>query len=321
MKYISDYYKIIEKEIFNLNLPNSPEKLYNPIAYMLNIGGKRIRPILVLVAHQLYNPNFKKSLKAALAIEVFHNFTLIHDDIMDKAPLRRGVITVHEKWDKNIAILSGDVMLVESYKLLMSVDDNNLRSILQVFNKAATEVCEGQQMDMDFETRNDVSIEEYLKMIEYKTSVLLAASLKIGAINGGATKKQANLLYEFGRNMGIAFQLQDDLLDAFGDPHKFGKRVGGDIIANKKTFLYLMALEKASKHQKLDLIKLYSALNNTQKEVDLVKNIFIDLEIPSETKKLIQSFHKKALKTLNLIQSENKNPLIEFSNKLIQRNS
>ena len=321
MKSISDYYKIIEKEISNLNLPNSPEKLYDPIEYILKIGGKRIRPILVLAAHQLYNPNFKNSLKAALAIEVFHNFTLMHDDIMDQAPLRRGSVTIHEKWGENIAILSGDVMLVESYKLLMSVDDNNLRSILCVFNKAATEVCEGQQMDMDFETRDDVSIEEYLKMIEYKTSVLLAASLKIGAINGGASKKQSNLLYEFGKNMGIAFQLQDDLLDAFGDPYKFGKQVGGDIIANKKTFLYLKALEKASEHQKLDLIKLYSEKNNSQKKVELVKNIFLDLEIPLCTKKLIQSYHKKALKTFNLIQSENKNPLIDFFDKLIQRNS
>ena len=237
MKTLQELQILIKKELNTINFPNKPKNLYDPIKYVLDIGGKRMRPILTLMAHQLFNSEIEKSVKAAVAIEVFHNFTLLHDDIMDEAPLRRGVKTVHEKWDKNSAILSGDTMLVQSYNLLMSVEDTYLREVLNTFNKAAKEVCEGQQLDMDFENREDVSILEYLKMIEYKTSVLLAASLKIGAINGGATIEEANHVYEFGKNMGIAFQLKDDLLDAYGDPGNFGKQIGGDIISNKKTYL------------------------------------------------------------------------------------
>ena len=229
MKSIPELHDIIENELSLLNYPNYPANLYKPIKYVLNIGGKRMRPILMLLSHQLFSSNINKSIKSALAIEVFHNFTLLHDDIMDKAPLRRGVETVHEKWDVNTAILSGDTMLVQSYELLSEVEDSNLREVLEVFNKAAREVCEGQQWDMDFENREDVTISDYLKMIEYKTSVLLAAALKIGAINGGASKEEAENMYQFGVNMGVAFQLKDDLLDAFGNPENFGKQVGGDI--------------------------------------------------------------------------------------------
>ena len=278
-----------------------------------------MRPILTLMAHQLFNSDLEKSVKAAVAIEVFHNFTLLHDDIMDEAPLRRGVKTVHEKWDKNSAILSGDTMLVQSYNLLMSVEDTYLREVLNTFNKAAKEVCEGQQWDMDFENREDVSILEYLKMIEYKTSVLLAASLKIGAINGGATIAEANHVYEFGKNMGIAFQLKDDLLDAYGDPGNFGKQIGGDIISNKKTYLYLKALELADEEQKLKLIHYFSNNYQSDQKVESVKKIFNNLDIASQTTILMKEYHKKAISHLDSINSGAKKPLYTFSELLLER--
>ena len=296
-----------------------PKNLYDPIKYILDIGGKRMRPILTLMGHQLFNSDIEKSLKAAVAIEIFHNFTLLHDDIMDEAPLRRGVKTVHEKWDKNSAILSGDTMLVQSFNLLMSVEDAYLREVLSTFNKAAIEVCEGQRWDIDFENKADVSIKEYLKMIEYKTSVLLAASLKIGAINGGATTKEANHLYEFGKNMGIAFQLKDDLLDAFGDPGNFGKQIGGDIITNKKTYLYLKALELADEKQKTKLIQYFSDNSERNQKVESVKKIFNNLGIPLHTTKLMKEYHKKAIYHLDSIDSDAKKPLYTFSEMLLDR--
>lgn len=319
MRSLQDLHEIVEKEIRKINFPTNPENLYSPIKYVLNIGGKRMRPILTLMAHQLFHSEINKSVKLAMAIEVFHNFTLLHDDIMDEAPLRRGVKTVHEKWNRNTAILSGDTMLVQSYDLLMSVEDCYLREILETFNTAAKQVCEGQQMDMDFESRDDVSISEYLRMIEYKTSVLLAASLKIGAINGGATTEEADHIYEFGKNMGIAFQLKDDLLDAFGDPGNFGKQVGGDIIANKKTYLFLRSLELADEEQKTNLIHYFSNDSEIEHKVELVKNIYSNLEILSHTTTLMKSYHTKALSHLDEINSNKKNPLYSFSELLLDR--
>ena len=319
MRSLQDLHEIVEKEIRKINFPTNPENLYSPIKYVLNIGGKRMRPILTLMAHQLFHSEINKSVKLAMAIEVFHNFTLLHDDIMDEAPLRRGVKTVHEKWNRNTAILSGDTMLVQSYDLLMSVEDCYLREILETFNTAAKQVCEGQQMDMDFESRDDVSISEYLRMIEYKTSVLLAASLKIGAINGGATTEEADHIYEFGKNMGIAFQLKDDLLDAFGDPGNFGKQVGGDIIANKKTYLFLRSLELADEEQKTNLIHYFSNDSEIEHKVELVKNIYSNLEILSHTTTLMKSYHTKALSHLDEINSNNKDPLYSFSELLLDR--
>ena len=262
----------------DLYYPSTPKHLYDSIKYVLNIGGKRIRPILMLLSHQLFSDDIEKSLKAALGIEVFHNFTLLHDDIMDESPLRRGLQTVHEKWDNNTAILSGDTMLVQAFDLISQVENKNLRKVLEVFNKASTEVCEGQKWDMNFEERKDVTLSEYLKMIEYKTSVLLATSLQIGGINAGASAEQQHHLYEFGKNIGISFQLKDDLLDVFGNPETFGKQVGGDIIANKKTFLYLKALQLANGSQRKQLIQLFSEVENENK-VDEVKSIFSDLNI------------------------------------------
>ncbi|RZL52120.1 MAG: polyprenyl synthetase family protein, partial [Pedobacter sp.] len=219
--------------------------LYEPIRYIMSLGGKRIRPVMVLMATELFTTDTNKALDVALAIETFHNFTLVHDDIMDNAPLRRGKITVHEKWGVNNAILSGDVMMVESNKHLSKVDILVLKPVLDTFNATAQGVCEGQQLDMEFEQRDDVSIPEYIEMIRLKTAVLLGGAMKLGAIVGGANTVDADLLYSFGENLGIAFQLQDDILDVYGNPEKFGKQVGGDIISNKKTFLHLKTLELA----------------------------------------------------------------------------
>lgn len=244
---------IIEKAILKINYPQHPFNLYEPIRYIMNLGGKRIRPVMVLMASELFNDDIEIAIDAALAIETFHNFTLVHDDIMDNAPLRRGSQTVHEKWGNNNAILSGDVMMVESNKHLSKVNINVLKSVLDTFNATAQGVCEGQQLDMEFEQRRDVNISEYLEMIRLKTAVLLGGAMKLGAIVGGATENNANLLYKFGENLGIAFQIQDDILDVYGNPEKFGKQVGGDIMANKKTFLHLNALSMAQ-HDEADVL-------------------------------------------------------------------
>ncbi len=233
--------QLIEKTIATLSYPQQPANLYEPIKYIMGLGGKRIRPVMVLMATELFTDHVNKAIDVAMAIETFHNFTLVHDDIMDNAPLRRGKQTVHEKWGVNNAILSGDVMMVESNKHLSKVDISVLKPTLDTFNQTAQGVCEGQQLDMEFETRDNVSIAEYIEMIRLKTAVLLGGAMKLGAIVGGAKESDADLLYQFGENLGVAFQLQDDILDVYGDPEKFGKQVGGDIISNKKTFMHLSA--------------------------------------------------------------------------------
>ena len=318
MKSISDLQEIIEQELSNINIPKTPENLYKPIDYVIGLGGKRMRPILVLIAHQLFDADLKNALAPALGIEVFHNFTLLHDDIMDNAPLRRSKKTVHEKWNNNTAILSGDTMLVHAYQLLSDVDRNIIKEVLAVFNKAAINVCEGQQSDMDFETQENVQLSDYMKMIENKTAVLLAASLQIGGITANASKENQNNLYHFGLNMGIAFQLKDDLLDAFGNPDEFGKQIGGDIVANKKTFLYLKALQLANEKQKERLLEFFNS-NEDKEKVMNVKAIFTDLDIPNHTKDMMKAYYTKAMKHLDAIDSDNKAPLIAFSEKLIDR--
>jgi len=319
MKSIANLHELIERKLEKLEYPNSPPKLYKPIEYVMGLGGKRMRPILLLMAHQLFDENIEKAISPALGIEIFHNFTLLHDDIMDKAPIRRGQQTVHEKWNNNVAILSGDTMLMQAYKLLSDVHNSVLKEVLIVFNKTATQVCEGQQLDMDFETDGEVSISDYLKMIECKTAVLLAAALQIGAITANANQKEQNDLYEFGKNMGIAFQLKDDLLDVFGNPEAFGKLVGGDILSNKKTYLYLKSLEVADKNQTIKLKQYFQTKEKSQAKVDAVKTIFIALEIPQLTTDLMQEYHNRAMQHLNAIDSANKAPLLEFSKKLIDR--
>ena len=300
-----------------------PKNLYTPINYILNIGGKRLRPVLTLMSADLFNGSYKEALSAALSIEVFHNFSLIHDDIMDDAPLRRGQKTVHEKWNLNTGILSGDAMLIMAYQLFESYPPDMFQDLAKLFSKTALEVCEGQQYDIDFETRNDVSIDQYLKMIEYKTAVLVGAAMKMGAIVAKANQTDQESIYNFGRLLGIAFQLQDDYLDAFGNPETFGKQVGGDIIENKKTYLYLKALEFANAEQKNTLISLFStATINHQDKIDVVKQLFKTTEADKATKEAIKHYTTLAFKSLDAlsINNDNKTILKKFGEQLMTRN-
>ena len=305
MQSIETLRRLVEQELLSIKYPKEPTDLYTPIEYTLSLGGKRMRPILVLLAHQLYKNDPQDALKPSLAIEVFHNFTLLHDDIMDKAPVRRGKATVHTKWNENVAILSGDAMLIQSYQYFNHLPEQKLKQCLTIFNHMALQVCEGQQYDMDFEIKAEVNLTAYLKMIELKTAVLLGASLKIGAIIGGADEDDAHQLYEFGRNLGIAFQLKDDLLDTFGNSDSFGKQQGGDIIAKKKTCLYLKALSICEGAQKRELIDIYNSeqINSTEK-VQSVKEIFTSLEIEKHIAQLINEYYEKALSHLNAIQKD-----------------
>jgi geranylgeranyl diphosphate synthase type II len=276
-----------------------PKNLYEPIDYILKLGGKRIRPVLTLMAADIFSGDFKKALPAALAVEVFHNFTLIHDDIMDAAPLRRGKATVHKKWDTNTGILSGDAMLILAYQYFENYEPVVFQKLAILFGKTALEVCDGQQLDVDFETRNDVTIPEYINMIRLKTSVLVAAALKMGAIVAETNDENANLIYDFGLNLGLAFQLQDDYLDTFGDPETFGKQIGGDIIENKKTYLYLKALAVSNEDDSGKLKYLYrkKLKENTVKIAD-VRRIFQLNDIPLLIKQEIEKYTVKAFDTL-----------------------
>ncbi|AEL25897.1 polyprenyl synthetase family protein [Cyclobacterium marinum] len=296
----------LEQHIQQLDLQGNPQELYEPITYLMGLGGKRIRPLLTLLAYNLYKEDYKKALSPAAAVEVFHNFTLMHDDIMDNAPLRRGKATVHEKWDDNTAILSGDVMLVKAYDLLLSIAPEYLKESLQLFNKTAAEVCEGQQFDMNFERRELVSEEEYLNMIRLKTAVLLGFALQLGAILAGATKSDAQRLYDFGMNIGIAFQLKDDLLDVYADKEKFGKQVGGDIIANKKTYLLVKAKESATGPTKDELEKwLHAKSFSSEDKVKAVTAIYDQLLIKEKTMAVMEDYFQKGFKQLSELQVKN----------------
>lgn len=299
-----------------------PKNLYTPVDYILQLGGKRIRPILTLMAADIFSNNFKEALPAALAIEVFHNFTLVHDDIMDDAPLRRGKATVHEKWDINTGILSGDAMLILAYQYFENYEAEVFQKLAKLFSKTALEVCDGQQLDIDFETRNDVTIEEYITMIRLKTSVLVAAAMKMGAIVAKTNQKNADLIYDFGLNLGIAFQLQDDFLDTFGDPENFGKQVGGDIIENKKTFLYLKALELANDKDAERLRHFYrQKLEENEVKITEVKQIFEKYGIPTSIQELISDYTQRAFDTLHSLDISEmaKNQLKEFGHYLMGR--
>lgn len=265
MQTIFELQQIIETAIQKVEYPAHPEKLYAPIRYIMSLGGKRIRPVLLLLSSKLFDQDVNKAIEAALAIEIFHNFTLVHDDIMDNAPLRRGKDTVHIIWGLNNAILSGDVMMVEANKHLTQLDSSILKEALYCFNTTAQGVCEGQQLDTEFEQRNDVSIDEYINMIRLKTAVLVGGAMKLGAIVGGASKEDASLLYDFGEHFGIAFQLQDDILDVYGDPVKFGKQVGGDIISNKQTFMLLKLKELSTAADLKQLDEQHSNTDHTAK--------------------------------------------------------
>jgi geranylgeranyl diphosphate synthase, type II len=307
-------------ERFNTDhFPQQPSTLYDPNRYFLQMGGKRIRPVLCLMGNELFDDIGEDAWQVATAIELFHNFTLIHDDIMDKAPLRRGMLTVHQKYGDSTALLAGDVMLVAAYEYLNKVSFKYSKKICQLFNQTAREVCEGQQLDMDFEQQQSVQFEQYLNMITLKTSVLLGASLKLGAILGGALERNQNLLYEFGRKLGLAFQVQDDYLDAFGDPSKFGKQVGGDIKSNKKTFLLIHTLETASAVQKSRLNELLKTDDNSK--VDEILCIFRECKVDEWAKELKEKYLQEAFEHLEdtAVLSKRKEPLRELAYYLLER--
>jgi len=301
-----------------------PKNLYKPVKYILQLGGKRLRPVLTLISTEAFGCKAKKALDAALAIEVFHNFTLLHDDIMDQASIRRGKPTVHEKWDVNTGILSGDVMLINSYQYLENYKPKVHKELTKVFSKTAVKVCEGQQYDMDFETRTSVSLKEYLKMIEYKTSVLVAAALQMGAIVAKASKKEQLEIYDFGISLGMAFQLQDDYLDTFGNLTTFGKKIGGDILENKKTWLYLKALEMASKSDQTILQSIYNQKSVSESDkIEKVKRLFRKYKVDTLLKKEIKTYSNKALLQLENIDIKEKPKTIlkELVHSLEKRNT
>lgn len=322
MHTISQYQEFLSDYLQSQYESKEPKNLYEPIHYILDLGGKRIRPVLTLMAAEIFDTNYTKALPAALAVEVFHNFSLVHDDIMDDAPLRRGKQTVHEKWDLNTGILSGDAMLILAYQYFEQYEPVVFRDLAKLFSKTAIEVCEGQQWDVDFEQRNDVTIPEYLKMIQYKTAVLVAAAMKMGAIIAETSQENANLIYDFGLNLGLAFQLQDDFLDAFGDPETFGKQVGGDIIENKKTFLYLKAVAFSKEERAQELRRLFSIHpEDSTEKIETVKEIFNTSGASKATQDAIQDFTFKAFQTLEKmnISTDKKELLKAFGENLMGR--
>jgi len=318
---VAKYRELFLRHLEENKYTKEPVNLYEPINYILDLGGKRMRPVLTLMVCDLFGGEVAKALDAAMAVEVFHNFTLIHDDIMDSAPLRRGKDTVHKKWNVNTGILSGDAMMILAFEALKTYEGDEFRSLMSLLTKTSLEVCEGQQYDIDFETRNDVTIEEYLRMIALKTSVLVAAAMEMGAIIAKASKEDRNLMYQFGLNLGLAFQLQDDYLDSYGDPVTFGKQVGGDIIENKKTFLVLKSQELGSKEDASSLELLLSENYTGSDKVEKVKALFDRTGTPSAILREIEMYTEKALQLLELLNlpSQKKELLKQFSRDLMQR--
>jgi geranylgeranyl diphosphate synthase type II len=311
----------INHEIAKLNWEREPKGLYAPIAYTMAAGGKRVRPQLAMIACGIFGGNEQEVAPAAMALEVFHNFTLLHDDVMDKAEVRRGRPTVHIQWNENTAILSGDQMMIEAYKLLAEVPADKLHKVLRLFNKMATEICEGQQYDVDFESQEHVTIEEYLKMIRLKTSVLLATALQIGSYLAGANEAQQEALYQFGINVGLAFQIQDDILDVWGDPKTFGKAVGGDISCNKKTYVYLTAQKLADDELTEELHQWYgSVLDDNTEKIAAVKGIFEQLNVRAACEAVVEDYTQKALLILDTLpQNAATEQLRQLANKLNTR--
>ena len=320
---ISKYSDALVAHLANKVTLKEPASLYEPIDYILTLGGKRLRPVLTLMSADFFGGNYKQALDASLAVEMFHNFSLVHDDIMDNAPLRRGHQTVHEKWDVNTGILSGDAMLILAYQLFETYEPKVFMQLAVLFSKTALEVCEGQQYDVDFETRNDVTISEYIKMIEYKTAVLIGASLQMGAIIADASQSCQEKIYAFGKNLGIAFQLQDDYLDAFGNPLTFGKQVGGDIIANKKTFLYLTALQKSTPSEVKTLSSLFGTMpKDPSDKITAVKEIFVCSGAAKATEDEIARYTNTSISLLQdiKISQQHKDTLKSFADFLMNRN-
>lgn len=325
MRSLNQYQSFFQYYLSENAFMQSPSELYEPVNYILSLGGKRLRPLLALMGCELFDANIEKALPIAMSVEIFHNFTLLHDDIMDSAPLRRGKPTVHMQYNVNTGILSGDVMLIYAYDFLMKIKDENISSkLIKIFNKMAIEVCEGQQYDMNFEIRNNVTINEYLKMIELKTAVLLAAAFQMGALVGGASEAEAQHLYEFGRNVGMAFQIQDDILDTYGDPEKFGKKVGGDIVQNKKTYLVLKTYQLANSSQQADLQQLMNTITADEvQKIEAVKSIFNDLNIREEAEKTMTNYLNIAFQHIDdtPLSIERKNYLKTWANELMMRSN
>jgi geranylgeranyl diphosphate synthase type II len=319
MKSLATYSAYLENALQQAHFPTQPANLYDPLRYFLKLGGKRMRPMLSLMACKMTGSAFEKALPAALAVEYFHNFSLIHDDIMDAAPIRRGQATVHEKWNANIAILSGDVLLVKAYEQLAKYDSSTFHALFNVFNKTAIEVCEGQQMDMDFELRNQVSEAEYLEMIRLKTSVLLGCALQMGGLVGGASQKDAQLLYSFGEELGLAFQIQDDILDLYGDTAQVGKQVGGDVLANKKTLLSISA-KKVANNTQLQTLAALEQLQDPLLKVEKIKELYTALGARHYCEEQMKAHHQKALVALSRIEIDGtKSELEELAEFLFAR--
>lgn len=321
MNNFIEYKSAVADYINQINFTKEPKELYEPIGYIANLGGKRLRPLLTLFAAEVFGAKFNDAIHAAVAIELFHNFSLIHDDIMDEAPLRRGNKTVHEKWNVNTGILSGDAMLILAYQYFENYEPAVFKDLAKLFSKTALEVCEGQQLDINFETRNNVSIPEYIKMIEYKTAVLVGAALEMGAIVAKTTENNKVAIYNFGRDLGIAFQLQDDYLDAFGETATFGKQIGGDILENKKTYLYLRSLENASPADKTELLNWFSSKEGGQEKIEAVKSLFEKTNATNDTQVLIEEYTQKALLQLETLEIPYhfKEELKEFALSLMSR--
>ena len=322
MHTIEAYRSFFLDRIKQETLNREPDNLYAPIRYIMNLGGKRLRPVLTLLTAEIFGASYKDALSAAIAIEVFHNFSLVHDDIMDAAPVRRGQPTVHEKWNTTTAILSGDAMLILAYQYFEDYEPKVFLALAKLFSRTALQVCEGQQWDIDFENSEKDLLKDYLKMIEYKTAVLVAAAMEMGAIIANASKEDCAAIYNFGLNLGIAFQIQDDYLDAFGNPENFGKQIGGDIIENKKTYLYLKALEFGSESETAEIKEFFKAENHGNHEkIDAVKALFLSSGAADEALKGIEEYTQKAfevLETIN-IDADKKNILHHFGKNLMKR--
>ena len=302
MQKLTDYQHIFSEFLEGYIYERKPANLYDPVNYILKLGGKRLRPLLTLMATEAFEGDVHKALNAALSIEVFHNFSLVHDDIMDAAPLRRGMPTVHHKWDVNTGILSGDAMLIQVYQILQNYDKDVLKKLLKILNKTALQVCEGQQFDLDFEYQDNVTHSQYIEMIRLKTAVLLGCSLKMGAIIGGASKDNGKIIYDYGVLLGLAFQIQDDYLDVFGNANSFGKQIGGDIVENKKTILFHQSMDKGSREEQKELQSWFSTKtqkNFTDKKVKEVKKLFEMTGAKESSLNLVEMYTKKAFKKLN----------------------
>jgi len=321
MNNFIEYKSVVADYINQINFKKEPKELYEPIGYIANLGGKRLRPLLTLFAAEVFGAQPTDAIHAAVAIELFHNFSLIHDDIMDEAPLRRGNKTVHEKWNLNTGILSGDAMLILAYQYFENYEPAIFKDLAKLFSKTALEVCEGQQLDINFETRTNVSILEYIKMIEYKTAVLVGAALEMGAIVAKTTENNKVAIYNFGRDLGIAFQLQDDYLDAFGETATFGKQIGGDILENKKTYLYLKSLENALPADKTELLNWFESKEGGQEKIEAVKSLFEKTNATNDTQILIEEYTQKALLQLETLEIplHFKEELKEFALSLMSR--